>query len=79
MGEKGNSSGELHESANTKGDSGLQKKTAAKNAAVSNKNPGVDLLSHTVSRAVPSALKGLTTVFGMGTGGSLSLSRPEKF
>ena len=30
--------------------------------------PGGVLLSHTVSRAVPSALEGLTTVFGMGTG-----------
>ena len=34
---------------------------------------GGDLLSHTVSRAVPSALKSLTSVFGMGTGGSSSL------
>ena len=31
-------------------------------------NPGSDLLSHTVTRAVPSAVEGLTTVFGMGTG-----------
>ena len=31
------------------------------------------LLSHTVTRAVPSAQKSLTTVFGMGTGGSSSL------
>jgi hypothetical protein len=30
--------------------------------------PGDDLLSHTVTRAVPSALKGLTSVFGKGTG-----------
>jgi hypothetical protein len=35
--------------------------------------PGDDLLSHTVSRAVPSALKGLTAVFGKGTGVSPSL------
>ena len=35
--------------------------------------PGDDLLSHTVSRAVPSALKGLTSVFGKGTGVSPSL------
>jgi hypothetical protein len=34
---------------------------------------GGDLLSHAVSRAVPSALKGLTSVFGMGTGVSPSL------
>ena len=31
---------------------------------------GDDLLSHTLSRAVQSALRGLTSVFGMGTGGS---------
>ena len=29
---------------------------------------GDDLLSHVVSNAVPSALEGLTSVFGMGTG-----------
>ena len=34
---------------------------------------GGDLLSHTVSHAVPSALKSLTSVFGMGTGGTSSL------
>ena len=32
-----------------------------------------DLLSHAATRAVPSALKGLTTVVGMGTGVSPSL------
>ena len=32
------------------------------------KKSGGDLLSHTVARAVPSAQRGLTTVFGMGTG-----------
>ena len=31
-------------------------------------NPGDDLLSHAVTHAVPSALEGLTSVFGMGTG-----------
>jgi plasmid stabilization system protein ParE len=30
---------------------------------------GNDLLSHTLSRAVQSARRGLTSVFGMGTGG----------
>jgi len=35
--------------------------------------PGSDLLSHTPTRAVPSAVAGLTTVFGMGTGGTLPL------
>lgn len=29
---------------------------------------GNDLLSHTVARAVPSALRGLTSLFGMGRG-----------
>ena len=32
------------------------------------KNPGSVLLSHTVTRAVPSALEGLTTEFGMDIG-----------
>jgi hypothetical protein len=40
--------------------------------------PGNDLLSHTLSRAVPSALRGLTAVFGMGTGVSPSLMSPGK-
>ena len=31
-------------------------------------NPGSDLLSHAVAHAVPSAVEGLTSVFGMGTG-----------
>ena len=34
-------------------------------------NPGDFLLSHAVSRAVPSAPTGLTSVFGMGTGVTL--------
>jgi len=37
------------------------------------KNAGSDLLSHTVSHAVPSAVSGLTSVFGMGTGVTLIL------
>ena len=40
--------------------------------------PGNDLLSHTPTRAVPSALRGLTAVFGMGTGVSPSPQSPEK-
>ena len=36
-------------------------------------NPGDDLLSHAVSRTVPSALQCLTSVFGMGTGVSTAL------
>src|ERR1035437_8626422 len=41
------------------------------------KFPGSVLLSHTVSRAVPSAPRGLTAVFGMGTGGAPSIRPPE--
>src|SRR5205085_7252511 len=41
-------------------------------------NPGDDLLFHAVSHAVPSALRGLTAVFGMGTGVSPSLVSPGK-
>jgi hypothetical protein len=40
-------------------------------------NPGDFLLSHTVTRAVPSAPAGLTSVFGMGTGGTLPTKSPE--
>ena len=36
------------------------------------------LLSHTIPRAVPSALEGLTTGFGMGPGVSLPPRPPEK-
>ena len=42
-------------------------------------NPGNDLVSHAVARAVPSAQRGLTSVFGMGTGVTLSVRSPEKF
>src|SRR5437879_2512785 len=37
---------------------------------------GDDLISHTVSRAVPSARQGLTSVFGMGTGVTLAICSP---
>ena len=37
---------------------------------------GDDLLSHTLSRAVQSAQRGLTSVFGMGTGGSPAVRSP---
>ena len=40
-------------------------------------NPGDDLLSHAVTRAVPWALEGLTTVFGMGTGVTPPVKSPE--
>jgi hypothetical protein len=36
-------------------------------------NPGGDLRSHTVARAVSSAQRGLTSVFGMGTGVTLAV------
>ena len=39
---------------------------------------GGDLLSRGIAPQVPSALAGLTSVFGMGTGGSLPLSPPDK-
>ena len=38
---------------------------------------GSDLLSRAVSSQVPSARRGLTSVFGMGTGGSLLPLPPE--
>jgi hypothetical protein len=39
-------------------------------------NPGGDLLSREPSLGVPSAQRGLTTLFGMGRGVSLSLQPP---
>jgi hypothetical protein len=40
-------------------------------------NPGDDRLSHAVTRAVPWALEGLTTVFEMGTGVAPPVRSPE--
>jgi hypothetical protein len=40
-------------------------------------NSGNVLLSHTLARAVPSGLQGLTAVFGMGTGGTPALQSPK--
>jgi hypothetical protein len=40
-------------------------------------NPGSVLLSHTASRAVPSAPRSLTSEFGMGSGVASSRSPPE--
>ena len=40
------------------------------------KKPGNDLLSHEANLTVPSALKGLTSEFGMGSGVSPSLESP---
>ena len=45
----------------------------------SKSNPGNDLLFHTVASAVPSALEGLTTVFGMRTGVTPPLRPPGIF
>ena len=39
-------------------------------------NAGDHLISHTLARAVPSAQRGLTSVFGMGTGGTLAVNSP---
>ncbi len=38
---------------------------------------GNDLLFHLVTKAVPSALEGLTTLFGMGRGVTPPLKSPE--
>ena len=51
---------------------GLKKKRQVMNLPFK-KIPGNDLLSRGVAPEVSSALKGLTTVFGMGTGGAPSL------
>ncbi len=37
---------------------------------------GDHLISHTLTRAVPSAQRGLTSVFGMGTGVTLAVNSP---
>ena len=39
-------------------------------------NAGNHLRSHTLTRAVPSAQRGLTSVFGMGTGVTLAVWSP---
>jgi hypothetical protein len=52
-------------------------KTRNCNAVPGKINFGGDLLSHIASHAVPSALKGLTSVFGMGTGVSPSQLPPK--
>ena len=60
----------------------LKTKKARENVTLSRAfwiNPGDFLLSHAVSRAVPSAPAGLTSVFGMGTGVTLPTKSPENF
>jgi hypothetical protein len=46
---------------------------------VSERCPGGDLLSHPVAQAVPSALEGLTSGFGMGPGVSPPLWPPKRW
>ncbi len=53
-----------------------EKKKARRIRRALEEGPGNVLLSHAVAHAVPSALKGLTTVFGMGTGVAPSLWSP---
>ena len=53
------------------------KKNPVKHSAELKKNRGGDLLSHPVAQTVSSAQKGLTSVFGMGTGVSPSLKPPQ--
>ena len=59
----------------------VNKKARAKiiRAGLRLNNPGGFLLSHAVAHAVPSAPRGLTSVFGMGTGVTLSTEPPENF
>ena len=47
-------------------------------SALRNGCPGNDLLSHSASAAVPSALEDLTAVFGMGTGVAPPLGSPGR-
>ena len=58
------------------GGSGRKKKSPGTRPGLSNLIPGNVLLSHAVYREVPSGLKGLTAVFGMGTGVAPSLRSP---
>jgi hypothetical protein len=53
-------------------------KSPGTDPGLSNQFPGDVLLSHAVYREVPSGLKGLTAVFGMGTGVAPSLRSPGK-
>ena len=57
---------------------GGDKKTPMHSKGVLRKGIGDGLLSHQVSLAVPSALRSLTSVFGMGTGVTFSLWSPKR-
>ncbi len=48
-----------------------------RSVAILSELPGGDLFSHSVTRAVSSALGRFTSVFGMGTGGTTPLEPPE--
>ena len=56
-----------------------QREPAASARGGLTKDSGGVLLSRAENDAVPSALKGFTAVFGMGTGGSTPLSPPGSF
>ena len=58
-------------------DSATKEKPRSKEEWGLNDNPGDVLLSRAVSSSVPSALGGLTAVFGMGTGVTPPASSPE--
>ena len=62
--------------AKEKQDEKLKKKGPPVGGPFQENDPGNVLLSHAVAHAVPSALRGLTTVFGMGTGVTPSLWSP---
>ena len=53
-----------------------RKKARSVERAFFDANAGDYLISHTLSRAVPSARRGLTSVFGMGTGVTLAVCSP---
>ncbi len=55
-----------------------KKAVPARNGTAFGFYPGGDLRSHAVTSAVSSALRGLTTVFGMGTGVTPAVWPPGK-
>jgi hypothetical protein len=56
-----------------------RKKARSVERAFRDANAGDYLISHTLPRAVPSARRGLTSVFGMGTGVTLAVCSPASF
>src|SRR5215211_5014673 len=76
----GDVSRSAHKAVNRTGEDQLKAKARSRKTlerAFGLNNPGDFLLSHAVSRAVPSAPAGLTSVFGMGTGVTLPTKSPE--